>query len=238
MSCETFESMIALDAGGDLPAADAERLARHLAACVDCRHFAGKMRESRRAIALLADVPVDPEILTSVRAGVLRQVERTDGKRSAVVPFRLSPRVLALAATLIIVFGALFLLRSGGSSSEAPEPQIAEAPATALPATGSEPIEATSPVAAARVAADRVAADRVDDDPIEEVSLASTKPRPTVTVSPPIRAVTTAIPTTVTPAAEPMVIKLVSEEADVVIYWLVNPPDATPKETKDEISAV
>ena len=35
-----------------------------------------------------------------------------------------------------------------------------------------------------------------------------------------------------------MIIKLVSEEADLVIYWLVNSPDTVTKETKDEISAV
>ena len=57
-------------------------------------------------------------------------------------------------------------------------------------------------------------------------------PEPPVAV-PPEPALATAPPLT-----EPMVIKLVSEEADLVIYWLVNPTTDTTKEKKDEISAV
>ncbi len=246
MSCDAFESMIALDAGGDLPAADAERLARHLAACVDCRRFATEMRQSQRAVALLADVPVDEEVLAAVRAGVLGKV----GGRSTVVPFRLPPRVLALAAVLTVALGALFLLRFGRpvpdrpvpiERLEAPAPRIAEVPAVQQPAPGPEPTTA-EPESAGPPAPDRAAADF--RAPIEETALKTPEPGPPVTVSPTIRAamptaaVATAMPAAEPPKFEPMVIKLVSEEADLVIYWLVPTPTEATKETTHEISAV
>ena len=49
MSCDAFESMIALDAGGDLPAAAAEEIARHLAACGACRRSILRLQASSRA---------------------------------------------------------------------------------------------------------------------------------------------------------------------------------------------
>ena len=76
MACQTFESMIALEAGGDLPAADAGRLARHLETCAACRTFAEEMRASQRAIALLADAQMAEGVLGEVRARVLREVRR------------------------------------------------------------------------------------------------------------------------------------------------------------------
>ena len=75
MSCDRFESMIALDAGGDLPAADGDRLARHLATCAGCRRFAEEMRGSRRAVALLADVPLNEEILAAELDRTRRAIE-------------------------------------------------------------------------------------------------------------------------------------------------------------------
>ncbi len=287
MSCADFELMIALDAGGDLPAANGERLARHLPTCAECRRFADEMRDSQRAVALLAGAPLDQKVLAAVRAGVLREIERS-GERT-MVPFprrgaglgRLPSRVLALAAALVAALGALLLLRSGGFGAgpreePAPGPRVAEVPA-AEPSATPPPVDPT-PIALtprptaeempapAAVTADRVAADRpAAEDPIEETTHESPKPGPRDTVSLAIQSATppaavAAITTATEPPAEPMVIKLVSEEADVVIYWLVQPaptlspgrgrtvsPSGAPNEspfggpnveTKDEISTV
>ncbi len=246
MSCQTYESLIALDVGGDLPAADAGRLTRHLEMCPACRRFAEEMRQSRQAVALLAEAPVDEEILAAVRARVLRSA----GKRSAVfLPFRPSPRVLAWAAAVAVSLGALFLVRFSGPEPEVQNTprRIAEVPVTPR-SPAPPPPEARShfdpeepkavPSSTAVAAPDPIAPDPVASAPIEQSIPKLPKPRPPVTVSEEIR--TTAVAAPATPQAnEPMVIKLVSEDADLVIYWLVNASDeGTNKETKDEISAV
>ena len=47
MNCGRFESMIALDVEGDLPARQTAGLAEHLEICGSCRRFAEEMRESQ-----------------------------------------------------------------------------------------------------------------------------------------------------------------------------------------------
>ncbi len=235
MSCQAFESMIALDAGGDLPAPDAERLERHLSSCGGCRRFAAEMRDSQQAVALLADAPVDGEVLAAIRAGVLREVERSEHRRRS-TPFRLPPRVLALAAALAVALGALLLLRSGERSETTETPRVV-ATRPVLQPVPTEPLPAT-PATPNRAVPDQ--------EPIETAGDAP-EPRPPVTVSREIRvaaaqvpAVTAAVerPAGGRPPPETMVIKLVSEETDLVIYWLIQPPSEATKETTHEISAV
>ena len=228
MSCDTWESMIALEVGGDLPTADAEQLAEHLGTCAHCRRFAEGMRQSQQAVALLADAPVDEEILTTVRARVLHEI----GSRSAVLPFRLRPRMLALAAALAVALGALLLLRSSGPAqpieeveAPSPRPRVAETPATP-PAATPRPISGPRPIAAEPPSA----APPSGGTPAAALAVATVA----LATEPPV----TDQPTTNPKATEPMIIKLVSEEADLVIYWLVTPPDTATKETNDEISAV
>ncbi len=244
ISCEPYQEMIALDAGGDLPATEVERLKRHLDSCAACRRFAGEMRDTQRSVALLADAPVDSEVLAAIRAGVLREVER-DRRRP--IPVRLPPRALALAAALIVALGALILLRANESGTTEQQPAEQPRVARTLPAAASQPVPP-------QPAAPPLIPEAVPAAPISETAGEEPAPRPPVTVSPETRlaerrpsvvpatspAVTAAAaPPPGTPAAEPMIIKLVSEEADLVIYWLVQSPDEPIKETtNDEISAV
>ncbi len=238
MSCERIESMIALDAGGDLPAAEARRLGRHLESCGACRRFAAEMRDSQRAVALLADAPVDSEVLDSIRAGVLHEVERDDRRRGP-IPFRLPPRALALAAAVVVALGALLLLRAG--EPELGEPETVEAPRVA------EAIPAPEPPTEEPIFAEPVTP---NPSAIEETASEAPIPSPPVTVSRETRVATAQLPTPPaalpaitapipdTPVPEPMFIKLVSEEADLVIYWLIQTPAEATKETTHEVSAV
>ncbi len=239
MSCERYQEMIALEVGGDLPASDTERLEQHLLSCDACRRFAAEMRDSQRAVSLLAGAPVDPEVLASIRAGVLREVERS-GRHRSPIPFRLPPRVLALAAALAVALGALLLLRTGeprtGKQEATGAPRVVEAvPAPEPPAAVSQPAT-TQPTTSQESIAEPVAAESVRAAPMDQPA---PEPRPPVTVSHETRVAAAPIPPAPgTPAAEPMVIKLVSEEADLVIYWLVHPPAEATKEKTHEISAV
>ena len=76
MNCMEWEERVALHAGGDLAGGEAEEVERHLADCPECQGFWSGMLE---ALATLQDAHADDvpaAVLTSVRAGVMAQIER------------------------------------------------------------------------------------------------------------------------------------------------------------------
>lgn len=211
MSCERYEEKIALAAGGDLDAGEQRRLDRHLAYCPACRAFAEEMRQSRGAVRRLARVPIGDEVFARVRAGVFERAAAEAEKR------RLPPRWLAAAAVLVVALGAaLWQLRRG-----APEPRIVER--TSPPVAGSmePPSEHEALGAPPAVDSPSAVADLETPPPPEAPTAGAAAPPP---AAPP-------------PAAEPLVIRWVTDDPDVVIYWLVDSQQAT-EETRNEISEV
>jgi hypothetical protein len=75
MNCSEWEERIALYAGGDLHPAEAAEVERHLGDCPGCRLFASDLKES---LELLQDVhrePLAPAHFAAVRARVLAELE-------------------------------------------------------------------------------------------------------------------------------------------------------------------
>ncbi|MCP3956706.1 MAG: hypothetical protein GY719_02520 [bacterium] len=241
MSCQVFEEMIALLAGDDLGAPEVERLEAHLRDCEPCRQFAADMRRSRRAVASLAAVPVDEAVLAGVRTGVLGEIERSEDRPATVLSFPAGgwQRRLAWAAALVVALGAAILLRSGWdrtpaerpgeSPAPAPMPQIAETP-PAPPATVPEPV-AVEPAPAPPIVH---VPEPVPAPLVAESVVVASAPPPVGPTAPRVAVAPALAPA----AAEPTFIKLVSEEADLVIYWQVNPPVEAAKEKTHETSAV
>lgn len=196
---------LALFVGGDMTADEAARTLAHLAACPACRAFVEELRESQGMLAALAGEPLDPEALARIRRAVRRRIE-AEGRR----PVRAPAWALALAAGLVLaVVGAAIWLRGiapGGTGLRAvPRERVVEARPTApLPVLVEPVVEpGTEPTTAAPEAA----------------------PEPRT----PVRRAAERVAPEVHTATEPMVIQVVSDDPDIVFYWLVEP-----EETEDE----
>ncbi len=253
MSCERYEERIALAAGGDLGDGDARRLDRHLATCAGCRAFAEEMRQSRRAVRELASAPIGEEVLARVRAGVLERIAAGAASREPPLrtpafrgPMRVPPRWLAAAAVLLAVLGATVWRLGSGGANEDPAPRIVEGSAPRIeepriegtrvepPGSAAPEPEATEHQSArAVVAALETGAARAapPPQPAAEASEAESRPRIAAVTSPQADAAA------VTPEAAPVVIHWLTDDPDVVIYWLVDTEQQT-EETEHEISEV
>ena len=254
MSCEAFEDMIAVTAGDDLAAPEAERLyaerlyaerlEAHLRDCEPCRQFAADMRQSRRAVASLASAPIDDNVLAAVRAGVLQEIEHSGTAKILSFPAGGWQRRLAWAAALVLALGAGLLLRSGwerpavegpGTTPDPTPPRVTERlPAPVPPDPASEPVAVEPSPSPTVESVGEPAPPPLEEAPVRVAAV------PPVAPPAPRAAVTPAVAPAVvaTAPAEPTFIKLVSEEANLVIYWQVNPPTEAAKEKTHETSAV
>ncbi len=268
MSCERYEEMIALAAGGDLDAGDARRLDHHLSSCAGCRSFAEEMRHSQRAVRELARSPIGDEVLARVRAGVLARMAEEPAARGAVFrgpAYRVPPRWLAAAAVLLVVLGAaVWRLGPGGPAVEAPSaPRIADA---ADPVRDEARI-AEPPIAEPHIAEPHIAEPRIEEPVVEPPGTAAPEPEPTEHQS--SRAVVADLETgrgseprpepaneagevqsrpTIAALPSPEVATATPEVPPVVIHWVTDDPDVviywlvdtepTTEETEHEISKV
>ena len=76
MNCRDWEDRIALYAGGDLAAAEAQAVERHVAACAGCQSLLGGLRGSLETLRQAHGEPVDAAHYAAVRARVMGQLER------------------------------------------------------------------------------------------------------------------------------------------------------------------
>jgi anti-sigma factor RsiW len=231
--------MIALEAGGDLPDARRRRLERHLPDCADCRSLLEELKESRQVTNSLAEQEIAVEILAKVRARVLHQIdsetqalEQTTWLRSLTNPqarWAVATVVLALAVAIWIWLGV------PGFRGEQGRPTV-EAQATpaihqALPSprsTGAQVAEEEKTVIAA--SQDPEVEHAASDRSVSTMPEHSTFPEK-VTVVKSLSVIDEARPDQ--PVA-PMIIKLVSDQEDVVIYWLVG-EEPQDKESEDVV---
>lgn len=230
MSCQDFETQIALAVEEELDTAAAADLARHLATCADCRELATALRASQQALKSHGALPLDPAALHAVRAGVRQSISTQRRARRM--------GILALAALLVLALGAAFLLRWSGGGGPAPHiaarlapvvpvplpppaPELSSAPDSVPPPA---PAPAPPPVIAAAVPAPVV-------PPVQD-AVAAKSPMPSASLLPAPAPAASALPEPAAVVAETtpeihddepsMVIKLVSDDPDVVIYWLVD----------------
>jgi hypothetical protein len=202
MSCRRFEHDLALAIGGDLPARRLRRLETHIATCASCRTLAARLREDHAALAALAAEAPDLAELNALRGSVLVQVR---SRRSASVPAAGGRPVVARLATV----GAAAVLLIAVLAVVAVRRSVPPA-ATGRPMAVREPVAATPAPLVAAESLPRPEAIRPE--------------RPT---APPVRrparpAVRQATAPAPPATAEPLVIKVLTDDPNVVIYWLAD----------------
>jgi anti-sigma factor RsiW len=203
MSCNRYERWAGLYVGGDLDGAAVRKLEEHLESCADCRELLEGLRQTRVAIEGSRDEPLGDSVLRDFRQGVMERVE-ADSTRA---PFWLDGFgkagwrwVLAgsLALVLAAVWLALFTLRTVDSPERTAE-RVAPTPTTAPPSRTTTSIPDLQPPVVKQ------------EPPVAVLH----EPEPAI-VEPASQK-----PVEVEPAAEDLVVKLVTDNPDIVIYWLV-----------------
>lgn len=101
MSCEAFEKLIALDAGGDLTPAETARVRVHLEACAPCRELARSIGESQAGLKALAGASLDEDALARWRRGLLARIEAEPRRR--ILGWRWAWAAAAAMALVVLV---------------------------------------------------------------------------------------------------------------------------------------
>jgi anti-sigma factor RsiW len=197
MTCERFEPLLALHVEGDLPEGEAAALEAHLSTCGTCRAFADAVRDSQQALKDLAEERLDPAALAAVRSSVRQAL---DGGRG--VPMRRLPPAWAVAAAAVVALVAILL---GWRSAGVHTPPVAERPVvppapSATPAVGSPPSAPRVAAADTESPRPRGRAPRGVKDPPQD-----RRPLPVAAT-----------------AESTLLLKLVTSDPDIVIYWLVD----------------
>lgn len=221
------ELELALFAGGDLGPDESAPVEAHLAACPACRELVAGLRESHAGVAALAGEPMDPAALARIRQAVRRRILE-EGARET----RRPAWALALAAGLVLAVIAAAVWLRAGAPDAGPTPAPAERVAE-LPGAPADP-PAPPPESPAETEEGRTPA--ATSSPLPPIP-----PVPPAPPAPPARRAAAPDPPTRRAAAEPMarpappsatepmVIQVVSNDPDIVFYWLVEP-----EETEDE----
>ena len=227
--CPEREEALALHVGRDLPPADARELEAHLEGCPGCRFFLDELEESRSALTALAAEAPPAAGLADVHRRVMDEV-RAGGETEKGGIFRAgSPWRWAAAAAVVLALGAALAWRLGpGTGPESPgspadervwiarsePPKEAPTDAREQP-PGALPGEDRTPGA---TAPRRTPPEPTSPDPTPR------EPRPTAPQP------ETEIRRASADDRPDLKIQLVSDDPDIVIYWLVDteePTDAT-----------
>ncbi|MFN0083971.1 MAG: anti-sigma factor family protein [Blastocatellia bacterium] len=119
MKCAKAENLIPLFAGGDLPSLEAGALRAHLAGCPRCAAMAAEFTDCREWFQSLRTPAFDERALEDMRGAVLGAIN-DDAPRDAWRRRRLRPRLLLLAASLLL-FAGLGLLARHFATKPAPD---------------------------------------------------------------------------------------------------------------------
>lgn len=255
MPCTDFEELIALDAGGDATAEEQARLAEHLADCEPCRQLDRELRQSLVALAEHAPEPDDFE-LARLRSGVraqLRDAQR-QGRR-----FGWLAAGVATAAMLLLAISLWWLGVAGTSQGPEEQPTLAErsTPPPTEAGEEAEPYPTPTPEHGTGVelatippspSLDTASDDTAGGEAQVPLGAASSAPSPASTT--PVSAeslppadtgpqANTVVAGAVTENAggtgptETLTLKLLSDDPDLVIYWLVDIPTQAEVSTDD-----
>ena len=242
-SCEHWHEALAMLAGGDpvLSVASTDTVHAHLERCADCRQLFEELKDTVASVRELDRLTPDEEPvavaaeLASVRSSVMAEIQGRDRHTQR------APRTLALAAiaaaTLFGVALVTFLLRPASdqrrlettaSTAPAPvddrrdseRPQIAALPDAPRTATGDS---ASTIDRAAEAQADSTVARSEAPEPAAPAEVATTL----LAQPPELPRATQLQPDLGTAGGPDTLIHLVSDDPDIVIYWLVEPTEVT-----------
>lgn len=128
MNCGNWEERIALYVGGDLAAAEAAEVQRHLGDCPGCQVFASGLKESLEVLQGAHQEPIAPAHFAAVRARVMAELE---GARQPWWRKVWVYGLVAAAAALVLVLAPRPVAPvrpqppvSGGWQAKAPAPPI------------------------------------------------------------------------------------------------------------------
>lgn len=222
MNCRAWEEPIALAAGGDLDGPSRLELERHLAECPPCREFARGMAECLASVSQVEVDGIAPAHYAAVRARVLDRLRSEPRGRFAWVWIAAATVALAVLAAWMVPWGR----------PDPPPPHLALARSPAAPLPGAVP-ESTarsvrrSPAAPLPGAVPESAARSIRGSPAPllpgAVSASAARsvrrsPAPPLPGAAP-RSVRHARPAR---PPEPLLVKIETDNPDVVIYWIAN----------------
>lgn len=238
MSCRAWRDEIALMVGDEMPPDEAAPVQRHLESCPACRALAAELRADRGILADLAAEAPPVDALERMRRRAVAAVEpsRAAGPTG---PGRRGRGIwLGLAAALLAAAVALGLwtsqVRRQPAVGPAESPRIADRKA---PAEGpSEPPTTSEHPVPTRPPADPTGETNPPTQPAGEPD-PTPKPSPEEP-EPPRRpdrlargdAGPTPEQTTPSEPSEPITIRIVSDDPDIVFYWLTDEPKEVPDE--------
>ena len=229
MKCSRASRLLALDVEGDLQDSQCGPLDAHLRECGNCRNLAAELVDSQALVKSLRRDAVPEAALSSVRRQVLPRIARIDNspnwglrvERALMSRFRPRYAMTAIAAILVVsgVFVSGIVWRTGSESipvAEVIQPVPEEIPpsinvAGRLPDT--EPTET-------------VVETPVQSRPLAELGSAGSE----VAVAAPTLLEPRELPARDLPAIDSanagpvsqIVVKLVTDDPNVIIYWLID----------------
>ncbi len=181
MNCTHWEERIALYAGGDLAAAEAAEVERHLGDCPGCQLFASGLKESLQLLQGIHQEEIAPAHFAAVRARVMARLE------GSLQPWWRKAWVYGLAAAAAVALFLMMVLRP--AAPVGPKRMAVQAPVP-------PPLVEVAPQMPL----------------VPRVTRAHHVRRPRV--RPPA-----ALPRAPGP---PIVVKLLTADPDVVIYWITD----------------
>lgn len=235
MNCDSIQKLIALYSEGDLGAAQATTVEAHLLSCAACQSFLNELEASQAMVKALAAETLDPASFDRVRQRVMEEVSRAQMARTPW--WRLPHSVLAgwspaWAVGLALVLGLGFLLpwrflrepaalepRENAVSSGSPTHQ--EVASSPTPVSSAEAVQKPELrqlalrrkvlprhrlALAAQGEPESIAAE--SEQPVEQCAVLG------VETTPPADIVTEPLP--------PLLIKLMTDDPNIVIVWLVD----------------
>lgn len=197
MRCSRVERYLAIAEDHEARPSVKRRIELHLSACEACRAFGESLRQSREALDGLRREPLDPAVLDEVRRGALRAIETAADSRRTFTRPGLIWSFAAAAAAALLVLG--LLTRNG--ERRAPETVRLSKP------------EAEQESRPRRTAAVPEPSER---EAVPDETKRPPAPQPHAKKSTRV---------TIAQRSQPVTIKMLTDDPDVVIYWIIEPKE-------------
>jgi hypothetical protein len=201
MSGTRWNRLVALYVGDDLDRRRAEKVERHLTTCASCRSLEQELRSDILNLRELDSAAAGSPGLGSVRSAVMAKIENRRPSFSALT----MPRFLAACATAVAVITLALLFRQGRGRDAhhiADGEAAIQAPVVAAEPEPRVPSPPQPPPA--------IACETENSAGVPFAPAAQSPPR-----------LASSSPQSV--PVEPMTIKILTDDPEVVIYWIVDP---------------